>query len=215
MLEGFASVFESNDFELEPLLREIWNHDEFYSDAAKTRTVKSPAEYVVQTYKALRIRHNAKEIGETRGELASRLDDMGMFLYEPPNVAGWPGGTSWISSSTLLERLEFAVDVGASDKGSARIRGKKLKSLVFGGIRNAGDVVDDVLRQLSLDIGPLQLTQVQKDTLVRFLAGQTNEVDPADTNFPLDLTTDKTDDFLTKVRGVIVLALQTAEFNIH
>jgi len=215
LLEGFATILENNDFELEPMLRAIWTHDEFYTDAAKTRTVKSPAEYVVQAYKSLRIRHNAKEIGESRGELASRLEEMGMILFEPPNVAGWPGGESWISSSTLLERLDFLKEVGASDKGSARIRGKKLKSLVFGGPRAAGDVLDDVLRQLSLDIGPLQLTQIQKDTLVRFLAGQENEVDPPDTGFQLDLTTDKTDDFFSKVRGVIVLALQTAEFNVH
>jgi hypothetical protein len=197
------------------MLRAIWSHDEFYTDAAKTRTVKSPAEYVVQAYKALRIRHNAKEIGESRGELASRLEEMGMVLFEPPNVAGWPAGDAWISSSTLLERLDFLMEVGASHKGSARIRGKKLKSLVFGGPRSAGDVLDDVLRQLSLDIGPLALTQIQKDTLVRFLAGQENEVDQPDTGFQLDLTNDKTDDFFTKVRGVIVLALQTAEFNVH
>jgi uncharacterized protein (DUF1800 family) len=214
LLEGFASVFVANDFDLLPLMREIFTHDEFYSEAAKTRTVKTPAEFVISAYKALNIRHNAKGIGDDDTELAERLEDMGMVLYEPPNVAGWPGGTAWISSSTLLNRLDFIKEVGGSDKGSARIRGKKLKSLVFGGMRSAGDVVDDVLTQLGLDVGPIQLTQLQKDTLVRFLAGQ-DEVDVPNTGFMLDLTNDKTDDFYDKVRGVIVLAIQTAEFNVH
>jgi uncharacterized protein (DUF1800 family) len=33
---------------------------------------------------------------------------MGQLLFYPPNVAGWPGGTSWINSSTLLNRINFA-----------------------------------------------------------------------------------------------------------
>jgi uncharacterized protein (DUF1800 family) len=32
---------------------------------------------------------------------------MGQVLFYPPNVAGWPAGTSWINSSTLLTRLNF------------------------------------------------------------------------------------------------------------
>ena len=32
---------------------------------------------------------------------------MGQMLFYPPNVAGWPAGTSWINSSTLLTRLNF------------------------------------------------------------------------------------------------------------
>ena len=78
----------------------------------------------------------------------------------------------------------------------------------------AGDVVDQILEQLGMDVGPLQLLQPQKDTLVRFLAGQPENQAP-DTGFLLDMTNDKTDDFLDKVRGAIVLALQTAEFNVQ
>jgi hypothetical protein len=30
---------------------------------------------------------------------------LGQILFYPPNVAGWPGGRSWIDSSTLMFRL--------------------------------------------------------------------------------------------------------------
>jgi Protein of unknown function (DUF1800) len=33
---------------------------------------------------------------------------MGQDLFEPPNVKGWPGGTSWLNTSTILERDNFA-----------------------------------------------------------------------------------------------------------
>ena len=32
---------------------------------------------------------------------------LGQTLFQPPNVAGWPGGRSWIDSSSLLYRLQL------------------------------------------------------------------------------------------------------------
>jgi hypothetical protein len=32
---------------------------------------------------------------------------LGQLLFYPPNVAGWPGGTNWIDSSTLMFRLRL------------------------------------------------------------------------------------------------------------
>src|SRR5262249_18346346 len=36
-------------------------------------------------------------------------------LFAPPNVKGWPGGRTWLNTSTLLERANFA---GALAMGS-------------------------------------------------------------------------------------------------
>jgi hypothetical protein len=33
---------------------------------------------------------------------------MGQQLFAPPNVKGWPGGRSWLNTSTVLERDNFA-----------------------------------------------------------------------------------------------------------
>jgi uncharacterized protein (DUF1800 family) len=32
---------------------------------------------------------------------------LGQILFYPPNVAGWPGGRSWIDSSSLMYRLKI------------------------------------------------------------------------------------------------------------
>jgi uncharacterized protein (DUF1800 family) len=32
---------------------------------------------------------------------------MGQVLFEPPNVAGWPGGANWLSSGTMIARQNF------------------------------------------------------------------------------------------------------------
>ncbi len=36
------------------------------------------------------------------GYSLSWLDAMGQRLFEPPNVKGWPGGQTWLNTSTML-----------------------------------------------------------------------------------------------------------------
>jgi hypothetical protein len=33
---------------------------------------------------------------------------MGMPLFAPPNVKGWPGGKAWLNTATVLARANFA-----------------------------------------------------------------------------------------------------------
>jgi len=207
LLGGFAATLYANDYEIAPMLREMWTSEEFFSVAAKTRTVKSPVEYVIQALKALRARTNGRYVGDANIELGEHLAQMGMDLFEPPNVAGWPGGLRWITSSTLLERLEFVKNLASSD-GQTRIRGKKLERIQLTGIRAAEDVVDEVIEQLGLGVGPLALTVTERDALLAYATDD-------GANPTLDLSSDATNDFLTKVRGIIGLALQAAESHVH
>jgi uncharacterized protein (DUF1800 family) len=32
---------------------------------------------------------------------------MGQTLFDPPDVSGWPNNDSWISSNTVVERVNF------------------------------------------------------------------------------------------------------------
>jgi uncharacterized protein (DUF1800 family) len=36
---------------------------------------------------------------------------MGQILFDPPDVAGWPNNDSWISSNTVMARVNFAISV--------------------------------------------------------------------------------------------------------
>jgi hypothetical protein len=50
---------------------------------------------------------------------AAACTRQGQELFAPPSVKGWDGGTAWINSSTLLERLNWVADVvwGNPDRG--------------------------------------------------------------------------------------------------
>jgi uncharacterized protein (DUF1800 family) len=202
LLAGFAATFVANDFEVTPLLKAMWTHDEFYSMRARSRTVKNPCDYAVQAMRALGIpKGDGRYVGDT--EIGDHLSAMGMILFEPPNVAGWPGGLNWINSGTLLSRLEFAKDLAATDFGRNQITFANITGLPIGNpAASPTVVVDAILHQLGLDTGTIAFTSDQRQALI----------DYASTDGPtLNLSNEFTDDVRVKVRGVIALALQSAE----
>jgi len=205
-LEPIADNFFASGYEMQTLLFDVFTNDEFYSITAKTRTVTNPTDFVVQALRRLGVRSNAKYVGEADAELGELVSQMGMTLFNPPNVAGWPGGLNWITSGTLLKRLDFAKLLAAADFGSSRIKFRKFHDgfpLGQAAVPVA-DVVDAVLVQLGMDQGAMALLQTQKDVLVAYASD-----DGATTT--LDLSDEFTNDMTVKVRGVIALALQSAE----
>jgi len=102
IVRQLADTFQQSHYNVGAVVREIFSLDAFYSAKAYRALVKSPAELTAQTLRATG--------GDARGYLAAAnaMAPMGQLLFYPPNVAGWPAGTSWINSSTLLNRINFA-----------------------------------------------------------------------------------------------------------
>jgi uncharacterized protein (DUF1800 family) len=102
IVRHLADTFQQSHYNVGAVVGEIFGMDAFYSAKAYRALVKSPAELAAQTLRATG--------ADTRGFLAAAnaMAPMGQLLFYPPNVAGWPGGTSWINSSTLLNRINFA-----------------------------------------------------------------------------------------------------------
>ena len=63
--------------------------------------VKSPIELVVGTLRPFGLRPDRTL------PFAVAAAGMGQNLMSPPNVKGWPGGETWINTTTLLARKQF------------------------------------------------------------------------------------------------------------
>ena len=102
IVQHLADTFQQSHYNVGAVVREIFSMDAFYSAKAYRALVKSPAELAAQTLRATG--------ADAKGFLAAAngMAPMGQVLFDPPNVAGWPGGTSWINSATLLNRINFA-----------------------------------------------------------------------------------------------------------
>jgi len=96
-----ALRLRAHQYDLAPLLETIFLSRDFYSAASVATQIKSPVHLVISTYKKLGLQTIP---GTPRFGVTAAL---GQQLGAPPNVAGWPGGRTWLTPATLLQRQNF------------------------------------------------------------------------------------------------------------
>ena len=99
VIADLARTFRDSGYQIKPLLKRIFLSKDFYSQPSVATQIKSPVHLVVSTYKKLGL-HTIPTIPDF-GRMTGSL---GQSLFEPPNVAGWAGGRTWITPSVLLTR---------------------------------------------------------------------------------------------------------------
>jgi uncharacterized protein (DUF1800 family) len=76
----------------------------FFADENLGNRVLSPVEYVIGAAHALEL----FEPPSSTLVLAEWCGRLGQDLFYPPNVGGWPGGRSWLTTRALLGRANYA-----------------------------------------------------------------------------------------------------------
>ncbi len=95
-----AQTFKDNNFELEPVYRQLFKSEHFFHDNNIGVKVKSPYEMALGL-----IAQSGLSDDDSVLESARYLAEMlGQELFSPIDVAGWPGDTAWINSGTLTGR---------------------------------------------------------------------------------------------------------------
>jgi uncharacterized protein (DUF1800 family) len=92
-------TYRDSGYQMKPLLKRILLSKDFYSPPALATQIKSPVHLVVSTYKKMSLREMP-----TVPDFGRMTSSLGQSLFNPPNVAGWAGGRTWITPSTLLNR---------------------------------------------------------------------------------------------------------------
>ena len=99
--DWLADRFYKNDYEISGLVEDIFTSEWFYDEKNIGNKIKSPVELLVGIQRMLPM----KLENEEALMILQRL--LGQVLFYPPNVAGWPGGKSWIDSSSLMMRMRI------------------------------------------------------------------------------------------------------------
>jgi uncharacterized protein (DUF1800 family) len=94
------NLFRSN-YDIAALLEEIFTSDWFYEPRNQGANIKSPVELLAGLQRSFGLQFSEKQ---SVLFIQKALDQV---LFYPPNVAGWPGGTAWIDSSSLLLRMKL------------------------------------------------------------------------------------------------------------
>lgn len=104
-----ASSFYDSGYDIRRLMKIIFTSSWFYDSRNIGTQIKSPVLWLVGLRRQLpmELQNPAVQL------ILERL--LGQVLFNPPNVAGWPGGKNWIDSSSLMLRLQVPKMIYQSD----------------------------------------------------------------------------------------------------
>ena len=136
-IDALAARIRQHNFEWLPILRELFASRLFFSEQARQSIIKSPVELLLGAVNQLNAKPNLQSLARLSAEL-------GQDIFEPPTVKGWDGGRLWISSTTLIQRANFA---------TALLKSNQLGSISFAGLRVEDDVNYFVDLLLARDVG--------------------------------------------------------------
>ncbi|MBK6625198.1 MAG: DUF1800 domain-containing protein [Chitinophagaceae bacterium] len=99
-VKSLAADFYDSGYEILPLLHSMVTSDWFYDEKNIGSKIKSPIELLagIRRYLPMSLDNDEAQM------LFQKV--LGQVLFYPPNVAGWPGGMSWIDSTSLMVRLQ-------------------------------------------------------------------------------------------------------------
>jgi uncharacterized protein (DUF1800 family) len=121
LVDRAAATFERTGGEIREVVRTIVTAPEFYAADVRQAKLKTPLEFVVSA-----VRASGASVASAR-ELAKRVADMGMPLYLQQPPTGYKDtAEAWVSTSGLVARLNFALDLSAG-----RIPGIELPPSAF------------------------------------------------------------------------------------
>ncbi|MBX3120515.1 MAG: DUF1800 domain-containing protein [Fimbriimonadaceae bacterium] len=135
VVERLAKAWVKSEGRIPAVMLEMTKMDEFWSEKAERTIIKSPIDYVIPV---------VRQVIDPKAVLADRPTDatattpasptmlnlantlvylcnkLGMAPLYPPDVAGWNWGTAWLSTSTVLDRINMANIFGGRAKSVAQ-----------------------------------------------------------------------------------------------
>jgi uncharacterized protein (DUF1800 family) len=109
-VDAVANTYLQSGTEIRPVVRYILGSPWFRDTSVRFARYSWPAEFVARAIKEVGWQ------GLTLDQVLSPLGNMGMQLFEPPNVGGWPVGPGWFSTATMLARSNFGATLVAGQK---------------------------------------------------------------------------------------------------
>jgi uncharacterized protein (DUF1800 family) len=191
-LKPIEEALLRSGYELKPALSALFTSSAFYSPRVKFAQIRSPADLLVGTIRMLDLQPTDQLL---RASLTA-MDGMSQVLLQPPNVRGWPGGESWITSATLYARYNAAAMLVQGGPGNPPAQPMSLLAEFTAGT-GAAEFVDSAAKRF---LGR-PLDEAKRQALLKVIG-----------TAPLRPGTPQTD---RRLRQVIALILATPEYQLE
>lgn len=100
IIDGMATTFINNNFEIAPVLRQLFKSQHFFDDEAIGVIIKSPFDIYYNLFKETNFTTTDTNISE----VINYSSLLGQTLFDPFDVAGWQRNRSWINTNFMIGR---------------------------------------------------------------------------------------------------------------
>jgi uncharacterized protein (DUF1800 family) len=138
-LAALADGLREHNLDVGWAVETVLRSELFFSDANLGTRVPGPVDYVVGSVRALEL----LDPPPSTLVLSEWAANLGQDLFYPPNVFGWPGGRSWITTRSIIGRLKFAT---ALVDGAIRNPAAPLDALAVAKRHGRGNDLPSVVR---------------------------------------------------------------------
>lgn len=104
-LAYLVTYFKKHNFDISEMLRGVLQLESFWEN--KLSLVKSPLELFYGTARTFNVSGNFKSEVPNHYNLLSLMQETGQYIFNPPNIAGWPTGKEWLSGQLLEKRIIY------------------------------------------------------------------------------------------------------------
>jgi len=156
LVDRMAKTFERKKGDIREVLITLFHSPEFWSDSAYRAKVKTPLEFVASA-----VRATGASVDDAF-PLAQRIGNMGMPLYsaQPPTGYSMKADT-WVSSSALLNRMNFALGLTAG-----KVRGVTVDAVRLAGSPPAPPDASTVLSALEANLLAGDVSKQTHDSII-------------------------------------------------
>jgi uncharacterized protein (DUF1800 family) len=194
-IQLMVDAYFANDYSIGAMLRAMFESDIFKSEEKRHARIKSPAELIVGT---LRMAGGFDWPTQEIFKATAACGYMGQSLLAPVSVEGWMGGDDWISTGSMVQRINFASDtVGDHNKKGIRQIVDRVAERHPEGNVDPEELLDDLLELAGA-------IHVESDTLAGIVtyASQQGGIDP------------RTEDGAAKIASILQLIVSTREYQL-
>jgi uncharacterized protein (DUF1800 family) len=107
MVKLLAKVFRDNNFEIAPVMKALLQSEHFFDDANVGTIIPGHIAYFLTFLNEIGYQED-KELLYAVGYSASEFNEQ---IFNPTDVAGWPGNRNWITTNSFPYRVEGILNI--------------------------------------------------------------------------------------------------------
>jgi uncharacterized protein (DUF1800 family) len=172
LVDRMAKTFEKKKGDIREVLTTLFQSPEFWADSSYRAKVKTPLEFVASA-----VRATGADVDDAF-PLAQRIGNMGMPLYsaQPPTGYSMKADT-WVSSSALLNRMNFALGLTGG-----KVRGVKVDAVQLAGGPPAPPDATTALSALEVKLLAGDVSKQTHDSIMAQIDAPTKNAPPEQTD---------------------------------